>query len=241
MTKRMPEKKQPPVKYPTVPESEAGPTKYNEPDLETKTDQVPPDLFQLSDTRADLRLQIEMLLQRKEAASEDAWADLGPDARTLLVEMIDDESVRSREAIFHRLISVIGLLSIKRGIAPLSAVLNDRSEKNVTRAYAANALGRIGDPAGIEALIAAANVKDDMIRRQVAIALGRIDRDTVVLHLLKLSEDKSVAVAEVAEEALGRWEKKLGMQLRAAPEDLPSKSSRETKSEKKKMSPANER
>jgi HEAT repeat protein len=240
MTKQTSGKKKLPVKYPSVPDSEAGPTRYNEPDIPTGVDRVPSDRFQLSDTRADLRLRIERLLQRKEAASEDAWADLGPDVRALLVEMLDDEAVRSREAVLHRLISVVGQLSVKRGIAPLSAILADGSARNVTRAYAANALGRIGESAAIEALVAAANVKDDMIRRQVAIALGRIDRDAVVPHLLELREDKSIAVAEVAAEAVGRWEEKLGRRLRAKRKVVPTKSAGKTRSAKKKL-PAEER
>jgi hypothetical protein len=238
MTKRIPEKKNP-DEYPTVPDSEAKPTKYNEPALPIKKDQVPPSNFQLSDTRADLRLQIEMMLQRKEAASEDEWTKLGPDVRTLLVEMIDDDGIRSQEAIFQRLISVIGLLSIKRGIAPLSAILSDSSEKDITRAYAANALGRIGDSAGIKALVASSNAEDDMIRRQVAIALGRVDREVVIPTLLKLSEDKSVAVAEVAEEAIERWQKKLGMQLITTPKHSQSKASKDVQPVKGRISSVN--
>jgi HEAT repeat protein len=233
MTKQTSKKKELPVKYRSVPDNEAGPTQYNEPDIPTGVDRVPSDHFQLSDTRADLRLQIEWLLQRKEAASEDAWAELGPDARALLVEMLDDEAVRSREAILHRVISVVGQLSVKRGIAPLSTILADESARNVTRAHAANALGRIGETAAIDALVMAANVKDDMIRRQVAIALGRIDRDAVVPHLLKLREDESIAVSEVAAEAVGRWEEKLGRRLGAKRKVAPTKSVGKTRSTKK--------
>lgn len=202
---------------------------------------MPADRFQFSDTRADLRLRIERLLQRKEAASEDAWAELGPDARTLLVEMLDDEAVRSVETTLQRLISVVGQLSLKRGIAPLGAILADRSAKNVTRAFAANALGRIGEGAAIEALAASVNMKDDMIRRQVAIALGRIDRDAVVPHLLKLREDESIAVAEAAAEAVGRWEEKLGQRLTAQRKGAPTKSRGKTKAAKRKKWPAEER
>lgn len=239
MTKRTSKRTRLPVKYPSIPDSEAGPTRYNEPDLPTKADRMPADRFQLSDTRADLRLRIERLLQRKEAAPEDAWADLGPDARSLLVEMLDDEAVRSHEAILHRVIGVVGQLSVKRGMAPLSAILTDVSARPVTRAYAANALGRIGEAAAIDALVTSVKVKDDMIRRQVAIALGRINREAVVPHLLRLREDKSIAVAEVAAEAVGRWEEKWGQPLGA--KRRAAKSGGRTKSAKRKKSPAEER
>ncbi len=209
MAKRASKKRRLPVKYPSVPDSESGPTRYNEPDLPTAADRAPSDDFHLSDTRADLRLRIERLLQRKEAAPEDAWADMGGAAHALLVDMLDDEAVRGDEAMLHRVISVVGQLSVKGGIAPLSAILTDASARPVTRAYAANALGRIGEAAAIEGLITAATAKDDMVRRQVAIALGRIDHEAVVPHLLRLREDASVAVAEVVADAVERWEVKL--------------------------------
>jgi|GEM_PF-2313849 len=238
MKKRSSKKEKLPVQYPSVPDSEAEPTRYNEPDVPKGVDRVPPDRFQLGDTRADLRLRIEQLLRCKEAASADAWAELGPDARALLVEMLEHESVRCHDAVLHRLISVLGILSVKRSIAPLSAILTDRSEKNVTRSYAANALGRIGEPAAIESLVAAANENDDMVRRQVAMALGRIDHDRVISHLLKLRDDESTAVADVATEAVERWEKKLGQRLGA---DKRTKSAEKAKSSKKKKQPAEER
>jgi HEAT repeat protein len=237
MAKQGANKKNLPVKYPSVPDSESGPTRYNEPDVPIVPDGVPPDRYQSGDTRADLRLRIERLLQSKEAASEEVWAELGPDARSLLVEMLDDEAVRSREATLHRVIATVGQLAVKRGIAPLGAVLADESARPVTRAFAANALGRIGEVAAVEVLVAAATVKDDMIRRQVAMALGRIDREAVVPHLLRLSEDPSIAVAEVAVEAVGRWEQRLGQRLGA--KRSPAKD--EGKKSVKKRPPAEER
>lgn len=240
MVKQVSKKKSLPVKYPSVPDSESGPTRYNEPDVPTGVDRMPSEHFQLGDTRADLRLRVEQLLQRKEAAAVDAWVDLGPAARSLLVEMLDDEAVCSREAIFHRVISVLGQLAVNRSIAPLSAILANESTRNVTRAYAANALGRIGDGAAIDALVTAATVKDDMIRRQVAMALGRIDRDAVVPHLLRLREDKSIAVAEIAGEAVVRWEQKLGQSLGAKRKVAQTKPGQRKKSTKKQL-PAEER
>jgi hypothetical protein len=84
----------------------------------------------------------------------------------------------------------VGRLSIKRGIAPLSTILSDTSEA-VTRAYAANALGRIREGAAIEALVTSAKV-----RRYDPEAGGHrsrpVDRETVVPHLLMLREDKSL-------------------------------------------------
>jgi HEAT repeat protein len=149
--------------------------------------------------------------------------------------MLDDEAIRSRETILHRLISVLGELSVKRSVAPLAAILTDRSVGNLTKAYAANALGRIGEAAGVEALAASLNVKDEMVRRQVAMALGRIDREAVVPHLIRLQGDKSIAVAEVATRALRDWEQKLGQRLGLKGKRPPEKR------RKKKLMPAEER
>jgi HEAT repeat protein len=154
--------------------------------------------------------------------------------------MLNEETVRAQEALLHRVISALGQLSVRRGIAPLGTILQDASQRNVTRAYAANALGRIGDVAAIGALIEAVNVKDDMIRRQVAMTLGRIDRDAVVPHLLELREDESIAVAEVAAAAIEQWEKKLGQPLRKNRKVARTKATGKVKPAKKKL-PGEER
>lgn len=73
MTKRASKKKRLPVNYPSIPDSESGPTRYNEPDLPTGADRVPSDRFQLSDTRADLRLRVERLLQRPRRMRGPTW------------------------------------------------------------------------------------------------------------------------------------------------------------------------
>jgi len=213
MPKRRSSVKTLPVKYRSVPDDGSNPPRYNEPALPSSNDKVPSVAFQLADSKADLRLRIEKLLLRKETTGADEWARLGPQGRDLLVDLLEDEAIRAHDALFHRLISVIGQLSVKRSIAPLSAILNDRSETNLTKTYAANALGRIGESAAISALVQSSGTKDDMVRRQVAIALGRIDRDSVIPHLRKLQHDPSMAVAEVAAEAIRRWEEKVGQSL----------------------------
>ncbi len=98
-------------------------------------------------------------------------------------------------------------------MAPLAGILTDESESSLTKAYAANALGRIGEPAALAALAASVNTNDEMVRRQVAIALGRIDREEAIPDLIRLQDDKSPEVAEVASQALAGWEKKLNRKL----------------------------
>lgn len=72
-----------------------------------------------------------------------------------------------------------------------------------------------------------------------SLALGRINNEAVIPHLLKLSDDKSIAVAEVAAEALGRWEShgKGRPRTRRPTSNLRNR----TKSHIKKKSPAEER
>lgn len=206
-----------PGRYPSVPDSESAPGTHNEPALAGKPDLTPTSTFVLAPDRsnADLRLRIEQLLLRREAFSADDWAALGDKARGLLAEMLDDASIRAHDAVFHRAIAVLGQLAVKRGITPLSAILLDRSEDALTRAYAATALGYIGEVAALEALATSITEPDDMVRRQVAKSLGRIDREAVIPHLLKLQTDKTAAVSEVAVQSLQRWETKLARRIGA--------------------------
>ncbi|MFM9842502.1 MAG: HEAT repeat domain-containing protein [Dongiaceae bacterium] len=206
-----------PVKYPSVPDKNSEPTRYNEPAQRVKADRMPAGKIKLSPRRskADLRLRVEELLLRKEGAPEKAWAALGEGARDILVDMLQDEAIHSRDAMLHRLIAVVGQLSIGRGVAPLSGMLQSRSASNLTKAYAANSLGRIGSANAIEALAASVTAKDAMVRRQVAMALGRIGHADALSHLVRLQADSSAAVSEVAVEALRHWEKELGTRFTA--------------------------
>ncbi|HSK56116.1 MAG TPA: HEAT repeat domain-containing protein [Jiangellales bacterium] len=204
--------------FPSVPDAEATPGRHDEPPVDVSPDRVPDTGFELgADSRADLRLQVESLLLRREAATPETWARLGEDARSLLAEMLEDPSLRSQPALRHRVIATLGDLRVRRSVTSLGGILQNRSEDAVTRAHAANSLGRVGDRSAVEALAMTVSVRDDMVRRQVAMALGRIDDDAAVSHLLKLSADPSVAVAEVASDALRTWEDRLGTRLGARP------------------------
>lgn len=216
MSKRPPsDDKRRPGDYPSEPDAKAEPGDHNEPDVDVNPDRMPDTGFELGGTssQADLRMQIEQLLIRRESASPDAWANLGEEGRALLVELVDDWSIRAHDALFHRLIGVLGELRVKRAVPALSALLKDRSVSDLTKAYAANSLGRIGERGAVDALASSIGVNDEMVRRQVAMALGRIDDDVAVPHLIRLRDDSSAAVSEVAVAAIGRWEEQLGRQI----------------------------
>lgn len=237
MAKPRPDSKRLPVYYPSVPDSESKPGEFNESAVAVKPDRMPEGRMGqgYGESRADLRIRLEQLLQRRDSVSLDAWSALGEDGRALLVELLDDEAICSNEALRHRVIAILGQLAVKRGVAPLSAVLTSRAESSLTKAYAATALGHIGESSAIPALAAAMTEKDEMVRRQVAKSLTRLDRAESIPHLLKLRDDPSIAVAEVASEALRGWETKLGQRLGKA-RKLPAR-----KAAKKKVHPAAER
>lgn len=212
--------KETPGKFPSAPDYRTEPGNQNEPDVDVRPDRAPESSFTLGrspSSRAELRMRVEALLGRRESASAEAWSELGDEARALLVELLDDWSIRSNEALFHRTISAVGALRVKRAVPALSALLRDKSESNLTQAYAANALGRIGERSAVDALAESLPVKDDMVRRQVAMALGRIEDDAAIPHLLQLRGDSSVAVVEVADAAVQRWEQLTGRQLGPKP------------------------
>jgi HEAT repeats len=214
MKKRSMSGKQLPVKYPSVRAADSGDYTYNEPPVSVRADRVPSLRFKLRDTdsKADLRLRIELLLMTRDSGSEDAWQRVGEEGRSLMVELLDDEVIRSQDAVFHRLICALGNLAVKQSVAPLSVILLDKATTSLTKAYAANALGRTGEATAIDALVTSMTAKgvDDMVLRQIAIAFSRIDRETVIPHLMKLQRDPSISVSEVATAALRRWEQRLG-------------------------------
>lgn len=233
----------------SVPASEAEPGVHDEPELDTPTDQLPqvPSDPTPGGSPAELRLRIERLLQRRESASPEAWAELGEDARALLMELLQDWSIKANTAVHHRLIATLGNLQVKRSVAALGTILQDGEETDLTRAFAANALGRIGERAAVEALerslqpTGTRRPANEMVRRQTAMALGRIDDDAVVPSLLQLREDPSPAVSDVAQAAVERWEQRLDTRLverRATSGSTESSTQAETSESK--VRPANE-
>jgi HEAT repeat protein len=158
-------------------------------------------------SRADLRLRVEELLRRKEAAPDSAWAELGEGAADLLVQLVHDNAIRSNPALRNRALATLGLLRIEQAVASLAQVVNDPEEVGTAKAFAVNALGRIGTAAAAEAIAPLVSADDEMIRRQVAIALGRVQDPAVLPYLIALQSDRSPAVSEVAARALGERER----------------------------------
>jgi HEAT repeat protein len=198
-----------------VPDSEAPEFRHDETEDPRAGDRMPPpDRAALEgSTLAHLRLKAERLLQRREAAAPEAWAALGPGVRELLPRMLDDVAVQRHEAVRQKLIATLGQLELTAAIPRLGGILSDADEAPATRAFAANALGRIGDPQVVPVLGSAVRDKDEMVRRQVARALGAVEHAEAVVHLLALKDDASAEVARTAADELVRYEAASGMKL----------------------------
>jgi HEAT repeat protein len=198
---------------PSVPDADAEPGVHDEPAIERQADAVPTREFRGDDSAslADLRLRVETLLRRREPPEADAWTSLGPAAITLLLRMIDESAFAGDEAARDRVLATLGQLRVSAAVSRLGQILLDRRERMATRALAANALGRIGDGAAIRDLAQAAKDRDDTIRRQVALAFGRIGTIDAIPHLQALSHDPAGIVVDGAQTALQQCEQQLGV------------------------------
>jgi HEAT repeat protein len=206
--------------FPSVPDTDAPSGAYDEPAIEKRPDVMPTRTFHHQDATslADLRLRVEQLLQRREAADDEMWRALGPDVVPLLLHLVDDVTVIRNEALRDRVLATLGQLRAAAAVPRLAQVLLNPKERLSTRALAANAMGRIGDASATPFLAQAARDKDATIRRQVAIALGRVGRGEAVPHLRVLAADRSPIVVEAAEAALRQQQERLGVSgLAAAP------------------------
>ena len=204
---------------PSLPDNDAPAGTHDEPAVPVRPDVMPTRDFDPREARslADLRLRVEELLQRKEAADDEAWRALGPDAVPLLLRLVDDVAVTRSPALRDRVLATLGQLRVAAAVPRLAQVLLDRQERLGTRALAANAMGRIGDAAAIPHLVQAARDTDATLRRQVAIALGRIDQIEAVPHLQALAKDRSPVVVEAAQAALRQQQEKLNVRGLAPP------------------------
>jgi HEAT repeat protein len=201
---------------PSVPDSESPPGKYDEEERPRAPDQAPPGKLQFRDpaSLAELRLQVEELLQRREAPPPEAWDSLGDNARALLIQMLDDVAVSQKPALRQRVIATLGQLGVGRAVGPLGEILLSRSEDAITRAQAANALGRLQDPQAISPLARGVRDPEIVVRRQIALALGRVNHPDAIAHLEHLAADKSSVVAEAASRGLQSCEQALGIDLK---------------------------
>mgnify|MGYP002777666029 CR=1 FL=1 len=222
---------------PSVPDAQSEPGKHDEPRLERKKDVMPKGNFDPSgkdrphrnlSPKAALRLQIEALLQRREAAPPEVWKALGDEAVSLLVELVDETTLP--DAIRQRVVATLGQLNAPQAVDRLGRLLTDRTEKAIDRTYAAHALGQIGGGQAVPWLGRAIVDKDPMVRLQVTRAFTRIKSPDTLPYLLTLSRDANAEVARVADGELQQsYREQLPEQYLRAPE-APEKGTDETRS-----------
>jgi hypothetical protein len=152
-------------------------------------------------SRAVLRLKIEQLLQRREAAPIEQWQALGPDGLEMLVSLLDDPGIG--DDVRHAVIATLGNLEQPLLADRLGPMLLDRSESALTRTYAASALGRLGGDRAVTWLGRASGDPDEMVRLQLARGLRRAGGPLAVAYLRSLSRDREGVVADEAKAALG--------------------------------------
>lgn len=108
--------------------------------------------------------------------------DLGSPAAPALLARVGSRDAREREYV----IAALGTLRVGAAVAPIAAVLADKSLER--RYVAARALGELGDPAGVPALIGALDDDNAEVRRTATRALARIHRAAVEPLIAALPE-----------------------------------------------------
>jgi HEAT repeat protein len=110
----------------------------------------------------------------------------------------DDPDVRAA------IIDALGRQRSGRALQPLLAVLGDEEERGALRARAVRALGAIGDPAAVGALLDALSDDVEAVRLRAAEALGRLGDERAVSALSEVvRRDQNPEVRSVSVEALG--------------------------------------
>ena len=166
-------------------------------------------------SQAAARLVVEeLLLQRCGNVPLDRWKQLGPIAEPALLRLLDDSTAKID--LRQRAIVELGELKSTQALGVISRVLLDRDEHPITRAYAATALGVLGNAAGIGALVQAAQQPDAVVRRQAARALSHIGSPQALRGLLLLATDADAEVARVAHAGIASLAETLGARVSQA-------------------------
>jgi HEAT repeat protein len=174
------------------------------------------------DTTELAALSAEELFVRASSSELQFGALVAPSRRLLVKEHaqtlpyllthLDTDDVRERIALEDVLVKIGA-----PAVGPLTEALRREAERtDVTRGVrlAAYVLGRIGDPAPIDALVAAGGHRDWKVRGAVTEALGMLGRREATTSLVALIKDENEIVRKSAAVALGRVGEKSGTEPR---------------------------
>jgi HEAT repeat protein len=102
------------------------------------------------------------------------------------------------------IILALGNLKDKAAVDALVAIVKNTDEERIRRLYAADALGKIGDPRALPVLRDMFGEKEALERQYAASALARFDVSTVFDSLIQALRDEDAKVRESSANALAR-------------------------------------
>ncbi len=102
------------------------------------------------------------------------------------------------------IILALGALKDRSAVDPLLAIVKNTDEDRIKRLYAADALGKIGDPKALPALREMFAEKEALVRQYAASALARFDIGEVFDSLIQGLRDVDAKVRESSATSLGR-------------------------------------
>ena len=145
-------------------------------------------------------------------AAVQALGRLGGEAEAdLLLKHFDDPEYPAD--LKSDLILALGDLRQPAAVEPLVRIAGNPDEEKMRRMYAADALGRIGDPRAVPVLEELFCADDALLRAYAASALGKFDREEVRRLLVQGLRDSNVRVRISAAKSLGSLRAKEAVEI----------------------------
>ena len=133
----------------------------------------------------------------RKVAAEELGKRSGPfTVRSLLRALSRDSDILVRAAAAEALIGL-------RVVTPLVNMLGDSNIDKISRNFAAEALGKLGDQRAVDPLIKALQDSERWVHRSAAEALGKLGDTRAVEPLIEALRDSEKQVSQAAAKALG--------------------------------------